>query len=164
MDWYLIQTKPNAHLIASKNLRVQNFDVFLPLVVTTSRQAKKFVTNTIPLFSGYLFMGSKLRNIAWKSVNATRGVSKVVTFDGQYRPISCDIVNGLKSRCDTDDIITPTYKLKPGDYVKIEKGPFSNFICEVEKVEESKRLWLLLEIMQQKTRSQIRASDVVNFA
>ena len=36
MDWYLIQTKPNAHLIASKNLRVQNFDVFLPLVVTTS--------------------------------------------------------------------------------------------------------------------------------
>ena len=31
MNWYLVQTKPNAHFLASKNLMLQNFEVFLPL-------------------------------------------------------------------------------------------------------------------------------------
>ena len=72
INWYLLQTKPNAYARASKNLRRQGFDVFLPLVTKTTKKNNKFVDTTAPLFPGYLFMGSALDPVPWKSINGTR--------------------------------------------------------------------------------------------
>lgn len=153
MKWYLILVKPNSHVSAQNNLQRQGFDVFLPLILKTSRKAKKFKTTAVPLFPSYLFIGSQSEKIPWKSLNSTRGVAKVVTLDGKYRPVDNDIILALKSRCDPNDIITLETNIKAGDYVKIGKGPFNDFICEVEKIDESQRAWVLLEFLQQKTRS-----------
>ena len=73
MDWYILQTKPNAHKTASEHLERQGFDVFLPRIIKTSKRGIKFV-NDNSLFPGYIFIGTKLDNIPWKSVNGTRGV------------------------------------------------------------------------------------------
>ena len=162
MNWYLIQTKPKAHLIASKQLERQNFETFLPLILKTSKSSNKFVTKTVPLFPSYLFIGSNLEKIPWKSVNATRGVSKVVTLDGNYRPLNDEIVLGLKTQCDSNNILKKGTSLKAGDRVKIEIGPFSDFICEVEKIKDDQRIWVFLELLQQKARSLVRLNDVTN--
>lgn len=160
MNWYLILTKPNAHISAQKNLQRQGFEVFLPLILKTSRKAKNFITNAVPLFPNYLFVGSKLAKIPWNSLNATRGVAKVVTLDGKYRPVDKDIICGLKSRCDPNDLITVEANIKAGDYVKIGKGPFNDFICEVEKVEDNQRIWVLIELLQQKTRGLVSLDNI----
>jgi len=160
MNWYLIQTKPNAHPIAIEHLTNQNFEVFLPLVLRTSRAAKKFKTNSVPLFQGYLFLGSLLRSIPWKSVNATRGVARVVTLDGKYRPVDNKIIEGLKSRCDRNNIIRSGNKIKPGEKIKIQRGPFSDFIGEVEKIDSSQRVWILLDLMHQKALSTVSIDDI----
>ena len=160
MDWYLIQTKNNAHMIARDNLKNQDFEVFLPLVLKTVRKAKKFVTKEIPLFPGYILIGSKMENVPWNSVNATRGVVKAVSFDGKYRPIDEKIVKALKLRCDPNNVIDPSCNIKVGDQVKIQNGPFSEFICEVEKIDSNKRVWLLIEIMKQKITSEINLVDI----
>ena len=55
MNWHLLQTKPNAHFIACENLRRQGFDVFLPLIIKTTKKNGKFLTAKVPLFPGYLF-------------------------------------------------------------------------------------------------------------
>ena len=70
----------------------------------TSKKGVKFVNDLIPLFPGYLFLGSELENIPWKSINATRGVSKAIKLDGQYRSIRYEIIKVIKSRCDQNDI------------------------------------------------------------
>lgn len=160
MQWHLIHTKPNAHLIASKHLKRQNFDVFLPLVLKTARSQKTFVTRAIPLFPGYLFVGSHLKTIPWSSINSTRGVSKIVKLGPSYRPIERTIVEGLKSRCDANNIIVSGSNIKIGDLVKVEKGPLSNFVCKVEKIDVHQRVWVLLELMQQKTPTHLSISDV----
>ena len=155
MYWFLIQVKPNAHFKASENLRRQGFKVFLPLVVKTSKRNSKFINQTIPLFPFYIFIGSQSKQISWTSVNATRGVSKAVTLDGKYRAVNSEIVEGLKRRCDAKGIIKKIDNIVSGDKVRIEKGPFADFICQVDKIVDTQRAWVLIEILRQRTRAQV---------
>ena len=64
-------------------------------------------------------------------------------------------INGLKNNCDANSLIKLDRNMVAGDRIKIGKGPFSEFVCEIEKVSENQRIWVLIELMQQTTRTQI---------
>jgi transcriptional antiterminator RfaH len=57
VNWYLLQTKTNAHRIATRNLLRQGCQVFMPLIKLTRRTGNRFNSNVSPLFPGYLFVG-----------------------------------------------------------------------------------------------------------
>ena len=105
-------------------------------------------------------MGTSIDPVPWESVNGTRGISKAVTLDGVYRPVNCDIIEGLRCRCNDDDIIQGLNNIVPGDRVKIERGPFAEFICKVEDVKDDRRAWVLIDLLQQKIRSEISLSNI----
>ena len=160
MNWYLLQTKPNAHVIAFENLRRQGFDVFMPFIIKTTKKNGRFLDIKSPLFPGYVFMGTSSNPIPWKSVNGTRGVSRAVTLDGVYRSVSDHIIGGLKSRCDKDGVIQSLNNIVLGDLVKIERGPFSEFICTVDQVSDDQRAWVLIDLLQQQTRAEVSLDDL----
>ena len=124
-------------------------------MVKTSKKGKKFVNKKIPLFSNYLFMGSNLSQIPWKSINSTRGVAKAVTMDGAYRALKVGLVEGLKSRCDINNVIRTELDIASGDMVRIVQGPLAEFICQVEKFADSERVWVLIDIMQQQAKTMV---------
>ena len=66
-------------------------------------------------------MGIKIDRVSWKSINATRGIAKAVTLDGNYRPVSRDIIEGIKCRCDKDGVLQKMNNIESGDRVKIEE-------------------------------------------
>ena len=160
MNWYLLKTKPNAHFTACDHLKRQGFNVFLPLIIKTTKKNGKFVNNNTPLFPGYLFMGTLTEPIPWRSVNGTKGISKAVTLDGAYRPVNIHIIEGLKCRCDEYGIIHRLNDITSGDRVKIEQGPFADFICTVDKVQDDRRAWVLIDLLQQKTRSEVSLNNL----
>ena len=160
MHWYLLQTKPNAHSTARDHLMRQGFDVFLPLIIKTAKKNGKFKDTKAPLFPGYLFMGTTLDSVPWKSVNGTRGISSAVTPDGVYRPVNNDIIEGLQCRCSDNGVIQSLNDIVPGDRVKIERGPFAEFICTVDDIQDDQRAWVLIDLLQQKTRSEVSLSDL----
>lgn len=160
LNWYLLQTKPNVHVTARDHLRRQGFDVFLPLINKTTKKNNKFVDTTAPLFPGYLFMGSALDPVPWKSVNGTRGVSKAVMLDGVYRPVSTLIIKGLQQRCDEHGVLGRLNDIVAIDRVKIERGPFAEFVCTVEQIKDDRRAWVLINILQQQTRVEVSLDDV----
>ena len=80
--WHLIQFKPNAHRLAQRNLKRQDFEVFLPMQEITRRKASRFVSDLRPLFPGYMFVGVDSRAAPWRTINSTIGVSRLVSFDG----------------------------------------------------------------------------------
>lgn len=160
MKWYLFQTKPNAHVTARNNLRRQGFNVFLPLINKTIKKNGKFLNTKTPLFPGYLFMGSSIDPIPWNSVNATRGISKAVTLDGVYRPVSAQIIEGLQHRCDNDGVMQSLNDIVPGDRGKIERGPFAEFVCTVEQIKDDQRAWVLIDLLQQPIRAEVSLGDV----
>ena len=160
MHWYLLQTKPNAHFTACESLRRQSFEVFLPLISKTTKKKGKFVDTTAPLFPGYLFMGTSIDPVPWKSVNGTRGISKAVAFDGVYRPISTYIIEGLQKRCDEYGVLRRLNDIVAADRIKIERGPFAQVICTVENIKDNQRAWVLIDTLQQQLRADISLDDV----
>ena len=160
MNWYLLQTKPNAHVAACENLRRQGFEVFLPLINKTTKKNTRFLDVKAPLFPGYLFMGTSIDPIPWKSVNGTRGISKAVSLDGVYRPISSYIIEAVQDRCDEHGVLQRLNDLVAADRVKIERGPFAEFICSVEQIKDDQRVWVLIEILQQQARIEVSLDDV----
>ena len=160
MNWYLLQTKPNAHIMACEHLKRQGLNVFLPLIIKTTKKSGKFLNTKAPLFPGYLFMGTSLDPVPWKSVSWTRGVSKAVTLDGVYRPVSTQIIEGLQSRCDEDGILQRFTDIVQGDRVKIELGPFAEFISTVDQIKDDQRAWVLINLLQQQTRVEVRLDGI----
>ena len=160
MHWYLLQIKPNAHVTACENLRRQGFDVFLPLISKTIKKKGKFVDTTAPLFPGYLFVGTLMQPIPWKSINGTRGISKAVTLGGVYRSVSAHIIEGLQSRCNKNGVIQSLNGIVSGDRAKIERGPFSEFVCTVEQIKDGQRAWILIDLLKQQTRAEVSLDDI----
>ena len=160
MNWYLLQTKPNSHITACKNLRRQGFDVFLPLITKTIKKNGKFLDAEGPLFPGYLFLGTSRDPVPWKSVNGTRGISRAVTLDGLYRSVSAYIIEGLQQRCDERGFFRSLNDIELGDRAKIERGPFADFICTIDQIKDDQRAWVLIDLLQQQTRVVVRLDSV----
>ena len=133
----------------------QGFKVFLPLIVKTSKKKGKFLDRKTPLFPGYIFMGTSIDPVPWKTINGTRGISRAVTLGGTYRPVNASIIKGLKYRCDKRGIIQNIDDIVSGDRAKIEKGPFADFICNVDKIEANRRVWVFINFLQQQTKAEI---------
>ena len=158
--WYLVQTKPNAHHIAERNLKRQGCDVFLPLIKQTRRSGQRFSTEVRPLFPGYLFVGLRDGIPSWRTLNSTHGVSRAVSFDGQYRPVPNQLISTLQAGCDAECVFQTKRALSAGDVVKIQKGPFASFLAEVESLAPEQRVWVLFDLMGQKSRLLLDQTDI----
>ena len=83
-------------------------------------------------------MGTLIRSRAVEDINGTRGIH--VTLDGIYRPVSTHIIERLQQRCDECGVFRSLDDIESGDRVKIERGPFAEFICSVEDIQDDQRV------------------------
>jgi transcriptional antiterminator RfaH len=153
-EWFVLQFKPNSHVQASKNLNIQGFETFLPLHGTTLRKSSRFISATQPLFPGYMFVKFNKAESDWHKINNTYGVSRLITFNNILKSIPATFVNNLMNRYDASGNLLPVEKLKKGDQVKINKGPFADFIAIIETYETEQRIWVLMDLMGRKTKMQ----------
>ena len=151
-SWFLAQLKPNCANIADKNLKRQGFKTFLPLEEETRQRNGKFVTAMRPLFPGYLFVAFDVACGLWRAVNSTYGITRLVSFGKEPAAVPSDLVSQLMLRCDAKGKLLPPKLLKPGDRVTLAKGPFANFVAEVDKIVPDRRVWVLMDIMGAQTR------------
>jgi transcriptional antiterminator RfaH len=143
-EWFVLQFKPNSYRLATKNLNQQGFETFLPFQSTTSRKASRFISTTQPLFPGYMFVSFDRTNTEWHKINNSYGVSRLITFNSIPKSIPSTFIENLIKRCDS------TGRFKKGDQVKVIKGPFANFIANIEKYETDQRIWILMDLMGRK--------------
>ena len=158
--WYLIQFKPNSHRLAERNLHQQEFETFLPMQKTTRRKASRFLTDLKPLFPGYMFVRVNTELAPWRRINNTIGVSRLVSFDGKPKPLPLQLVSGLMLRCDTSGSLLSPKSLSKGDSVEMLAGPFANFIATVDTIDSEQRIWVLMDLMGQKTRMQVTTDQL----
>ena len=155
-SWFLAQLKPNCANIADRNLKRQGFDTFLPMEEATGRRNGKFVTAMRPLFPGYIFVAFDVALGSWRAVNSTYGITRLVSFGREPRAVPPDLISELMRRCDAAGKLLPTNCLRPGDRVTLTKGPFVDFVAEVERIAPDQRVWVLLDIMGGRPASRSR--------
>ena len=163
LNWYLVQLKPNGHRLAKANLERQGFKTFLPLQNVTKRSAHKFVDRNVPLFPGYMFVKLDIAQNDWRKVNSTLGVARIVSLGGTPTAVPSTIVNEFISRCDDDGILRPTLGLEVGQDVQVLRGPFANFVAKVEEISPDQRVWILIDLLGQSSRTSV-AKDAIALA
>ena len=159
-EWFILQFKSNSHHLAAKNLDRQGFETFLPLHETTSRRLSRFINTSKPLFPGYMFIRFDKAESEWHKINSTYGVSRLITFNSHLKSIPTKFVDHLMKRYDLSGKLIPIQKLKKGDHVTVLKGPFANFIATVEKYEADQRIWILMDLMGRKTKTQTPSDNL----
>ena len=151
-EWFILQFKSNSHHLAAKNLNRQGFETFLPLHETTSRRLSRFINTSKPLFPGYMFIRFDKAESEWHKINSTYCVSRLITFNSVLKSLPTEFVDNMMKRYDLSGKLLPIQKLKKGDQVTVLKGPFANFIANVEKYEDDQRICILMNLMGRKTK------------
>ena len=158
--WYLTQFKPNSHRLAERNLNRQGFETLLPMQEITRRKASRFVSDLKPLFPGYMFIKVTTEIAPWRKINSTIGVSRIVRFEGKPKPLPLELVSALMLRCNASGEPLSAKCLRKGDSVEVFTGPFASFIATVDTIDPEQRIWILLDLMGQKTRMQVKAEQL----
>lgn len=159
-DWYLAQCKPKGEQIALRNLKNQDFLVFLPMQRLTQRKGGSFKTRLCPLFPGYIFVSQDPDAGQWRKINNTRGVARLVRLGAKPTPVPRSIMDQLFGRCDARGVFQQNATLIAGDNATIIHGPFAGTIARIVDVGPNQRLQLLLNIMGQISTLKIDAAGV----
>lgn len=157
--WFLAQMKPNRGHIAERNLKRQGFRTFMPLEEGTVRRGGRFVTASMPLFPGYVFVAVDV-GAQWRSINSTYGITRLVSFGQEPAPVPLALISQLMLRCDAAGKLLPPRLLKPGDQVRITSGPFAEFVAEVEAIAPDRRVFVLMELMGGQTRVAVKPDQL----
>jgi transcription elongation factor/antiterminator RfaH len=144
--WYLVHTRPNSERKAEFNLEAQGFETFLPQIDKTIRHARRFTSVRRPLFPRYLFVRLDIDRDPWLSVNGTIGVSRLFTQEGRPVAIPFGIVETLLAHSDAG-MTRLDSSLAEGQRVRILAGPLADFTATVLRLDERRRVDVLLEIM-----------------
>lgn len=160
--WFLAQLKPNCAAIAEKNLKRQGFVTFLPLEEETRKRGGKFVTAMRPLFPGYIFVAFNPARGHWRAINATQGITRLVSFGTVPARVPLELVSQLILRCDAGGKLLPieAQTLAPGDRVRLRTGPFTDFVAEVDRIAPDRRVWVLIDLLGSPTRMQASADQL----
>jgi len=159
-SWFLAQLKPNCGPIAERNLKRQGFRTFLPLEEATRRVRGRFVLTSRALFPGYIFVSFTVSGGHWRAINATYGITRLVSFGGEPASVPDDILMSLMDRCDASGTLLPPKRLQPGDQVTMTSGPFAEFVATIHSIAPDHRVWLLMEIMGGQTRVAVAADKL----
>jgi transcriptional antiterminator RfaH len=159
-SWFLAQLKPNCGKIAAINLNRQGYQTFLPLKDETQHLKGKFINVTRPLFPGYIFVAIDPNQNHWHRINSTYGISRLVSFNNMPAKVPNGLVSLIISRCDNQAKLLPRKILEPGEKVILKKGPFVNFVAEVEMIGADQRVWLLIDFMGDQTRVLVSTDQI----
>ena len=80
VPWYAAQVRPNCLHMAVRGLTRQGFEFFLPKIVSDKKTTGGVAVPWAPLFPGYIFVRFDPARPAWRAINGTRGVTKLVSF------------------------------------------------------------------------------------
>ncbi|MDE3080197.1 MAG: transcriptional activator RfaH [Paracoccaceae bacterium] len=159
--WYAAQLRPNGLNMALRGLARQGFELFLPKIRSNPKRVAGTVLPWVPLFPGYLFVRFDPERPAWRAINSTRGVTRLLGHaETGPRPVPAGLVEALQLRCNENGLLTTVEDLAPGDRVRLLTGPFSDLVAEIEAIAPDRRIWLLLDLMGRKTRVGVRIEDL----
>jgi transcriptional antiterminator RfaH len=158
--WYLAQLKPNGLSLALRNLERQRVPTFAPTETRTLRRSGTFITKPAPVFPGYVFVQIDQERCSIRSINATRGISRLVSLGPEPSVVPKDVMAVLFARFAQENETTDAPAFQPGDMVDILEGPLAAFAARIEALAPNDRVTILLDIMGRSSRVTLSARQV----
>ena len=160
--WYVVQTHPHAEPKAFANLSRQGYGVFLPRYLKRRRHARRVETIAAPLFPRYMFVAVDRAVQQWRCIHSTFGVSRLVCIGDEPAAVPVGVVEGLQQRQDTAGFVQLSLppRFAAGDKVRVLDGVFTACLGLYEKMTESERVAVLLDLLGRKVRVVLDADSI----
>lgn len=126
--WYVARLKRPA--IALKGLIDQGFEVYYPQIIVRAVKASRITERREAVFYGYAFVLCEPEPEAWRCINYTRGVIKMLGSgqDGTPIPLPNGEIDRLKE-CENSGLLRHSWqRIKQGDSVAFRYGPLAEQI------------------------------------
>jgi len=167
--WYVVHAYSGHELKIINKLRDRlesmgiKDKVFEILVPTQEKiQIKKGQKKTIKekIFPGYMLVKMIVDDQSWFAVRTTPGVTSFIGVGKKPTPISEKEVEAIKKFIAME---APKYKstFSIGEAVKINEGPFADFLGTVDKIDEEKgKIYVLVSIFGRETPVELDFTQV----
>ena len=147
--WYAIHSKPRQETHAAEQLRRQAFEIYLPTIKQAHRYRGRWREKIEPLFPRYLFIRLDLGQDNIAPLRSTRGVSKLVSFNGLPATVPDPLIDALLQSADPDTgLLHPETDLfQAGTTVTIVDGPLPGLEAIFKAHDGEARSIILLELL-----------------
>ena len=145
--WFAVHCRPQREAGALAQLQFQGYRVFMPVCWKTMRHARKLKTVRAPLFPRYLFVALDPNRDRWRAIKGTFGVCGLVMADAKPQPVPRGVVEKFMALTDNKGIMRFDSELAEGQPVRLLNGPFSEFVGELEQIDDAGRVRILLKVM-----------------
>lgn len=161
--WYAVQARPHSEDVALRHLANQNFVTFCPRSPTVRKVGRHLVESVQPFFRGYFFVRLDLERQAWRAINGTIGVVRLVSFGKEAgpAPLPVGFVEELAALAGPDGEIAFGERFSPGDRVRVSKGPFADLCGVLQSSAGDDRVTALLSFFSRETKVDLSRSALV---
>ena len=159
LKWYLLQCKPRDCFRAQANLDLQGVCNYLPLHSVQRKRARQVFWSREPLFPHYLFIRVPTQ-CNWASIRSTRGVAKVISFNGMPISVDQEIVYGLRRKCAELEGSGSLPLYEAGQKVVITDGCFKELEAIVQCTRGEERVVLLLNLLNRSQRIELPTDSI----
>ena len=156
--WYLVQCKPREGFKATDQLGLQGFQCFHPTCTQLRKIGKERRWVMESLFPYYLFVRVKSYQSLSK-VKYTRGVARVVGFDGNPQRVSPSLVTAVMKQCQLLDA-AESEDFKAGDAVLITEGCFKDLKAIFKERRTNDRVVLLLNLINKEQAITVKDATI----
>ncbi len=167
--WYVVHTYSSHELkvinklkdrLESMGIKDKIFEILVP--TQEKIQIKKGEKKTIKekIFPGYMLIKMIIDDQSWFAVRTTPGVTSFIGIGKKPTPISEKEVEAIKKFISME---APKYKstFSLGEAVKINEGPFADFLGTVDKIDEEKgKIYVLVSIFGRETPVELDFTQV----
>ena len=102
-------------------LRFKMLETLTPVYRARKQWSDRSKQVDMPLFPGYIFC--RFAGAQKARVLDTPGIGKIVGFGGHPAPVPDDEVGAIQAAMRSGSPLRPWPRLKPGDRVRVERGP-----------------------------------------
>ncbi|HCC54582.1 MAG TPA: transcriptional activator RfaH [Desulfobulbaceae bacterium] len=99
-EWFAIRAKPQKEQVARLHYQRQGYAVYLPMMLTIVRHARRIEEKLKPFFPGYLFLHLAPEERNWVAISSTRGALGPICFGDHYLPVPDWIIVDLQAKED----------------------------------------------------------------
>lgn len=143
--------------VALAHLQQQNFETFLPEVLTVDKLKRQRIR---PLFPNYLFVAFDVLAMEWRTIPSTIGVRRLFSADVEKPiPLPEGFIEELQA-FGRPEQPPQVQTLADGDLVRLLSGPFKNLQGLVQ-LDRRSRVHVLLCMLGQERLVAVEQSSVV---
>lgn len=157
--WHALTVKHQHERTIEIALTWKGFEAFSPMYRARRRWSDRTKEIELPLFAGYVFCRFPVE--AKGRVLDTPAVSRVVQFGGTFAAVPDRDIEAIRAVVASKLPVRPWPHLKPGDRVRIERGPLRGIAGVLLKEKDELQLIVSVELLQRSVAVQIDAAAVL---